>query len=103
MNDVDKPMGNAELRLTLAGLESEVGDIKDIALDTRDQARKTNGRVNILEKFQYGALVGFSILTPITGWLVIDYMQHRNDIENQVTPAMVQAAVNQAFEEQIKQ
>lgn len=38
-------MGNAELRLTLAGIESEVSEIKGLAMSTNTQAKLTNGHV----------------------------------------------------------
>jgi hypothetical protein len=54
-------MGNAELRLTLASIESEV---KGIAMETRDQARKTNGRVSRLENWRW-LLLGMGSITTI--------------------------------------
>lgn len=43
--EIEQPMGNTELRLSLSNLEEEVADAKGIALDTLEQAKKTNGHV----------------------------------------------------------
>lgn len=96
MTDLETPMGNAELRLSLANIESEVAEVKGIALDTHEQATKTNGRVNLLEKFQYGSLVGLAILTPIVGWVAVDYLNHRD--QKQYNTVELQAAVTAALD-----
>lgn len=71
-NDVDKPMGNAELRLTLASIESEIVETKGIAIETRVQTTKTNGRVTSLEKSKYVTMGAVGVLSavvvPILGW-----------------------------------
>lgn len=73
---LDSPMGNTELRITLAGIESEIGDVKSIAIETRDQAVKTNGSVaNVKEDLAFwrgalwvmGAVIVFIVL-PILGY-----------------------------------
>lgn len=58
INDVDQPMGNAELRLSLAGIESEIAEVKGIAMETREQAKKTNGAVASLKLWR-SYIVGF--------------------------------------------
>jgi hypothetical protein len=62
--DLDSQMGNAELRLTLASIESEISEVKGIAMETRDQARKTNGRVSRLENWRW-LLLGMGSITTI--------------------------------------
>lgn len=95
-HDVDKPMGNAELRLSLAGIESEISDVKGIAMETRDQARKTNGRVTLLEKFMWTMAGLMPFMTAAMGWLSIDYIKHRNQA-SQIPTTQLEAAVDQAF------
>lgn len=59
------------------------------------QTTKTNGRVSLLEKFQYGSLVGLAILTPIVGWITVDYLNHRDVRPDQ---GQLDAAVDRAFQ-----
>lgn len=79
MASVDEPMGNAELRLTLAGLESEIAEIKSLSISTNEQAKLTNGNVAKLKLWQ-SYVIGFcaclglmfiSILIP----LLVAYIQ----------------------------
>lgn len=86
-------MGNTELRLTLAGIQEEIADVKSIALDVRAQATKTNGRVRWLEKMIYTALGALPLLTVWAGGLTYAYMHP----VIQPTQEALQAAVNNAF------
>lgn len=71
--DIEIPMGNTELRLTLASIEDKLEEVKIIATDTKAQALKTNGRVSKLEKWQsyvlgFVAALSFliiSVLLPV--------------------------------------
>lgn len=62
MSDFDLPMGNVELRLKLQSIET-------IAIETRDQAMRTNGTVKWQTKMIYLAVGALAILMPIAGWL----------------------------------
>lgn len=97
MKDVDTPMSNTELRLTFADIKSEIAEVKSIGIDTHSQAKKTNGRVNLLEKFMWVASGALLILTPIVGWLAVDYLNHRD----QVPSLQVQTAVETALDNYI--
>lgn len=92
-------MGNTEQRLSFANLESELAEVKRIGIDTHTQAKRTNGRVTILERFMYTGTGVLVILTPIIGWVTVDYMKHRD----QVPKEAIQAAVNQAFKDNFKE
>lgn len=72
--DVDMPMGNAEMRLLFAGLENEIADVKGITLETRDQAKKTNGRVNWLEKSMWMAMGALPLLSLMSLWMMQQVM-----------------------------
>lgn len=100
MSDLEAPMGNAEMRLSFANLEGEVAEVKGIAIDTHEQAKKTNGRVTALEKWQYGSLVGLSILTPIVGWVTVDYLNHRDQT---ASTEQIQAAVASGIQEALQE
>lgn len=43
--DLEKPMGNAELRLAFASVETKIEEVHKVATDTKEQATKTNGAV----------------------------------------------------------
>lgn len=82
MTDLETPMGNAELRLSLANIESEVVDVKRIALETHEQAKRTNGRVSWLEKLAWITIGALPILSfmAIFQWYTIfgspDFQTH---------------------------
>lgn len=99
MSDLEKPMGNTELRLTLSSIQEEIGDVKSIALDTRDQARKTNGRVNMHDKLLWLAMGALPLLTAWAGWLTLRQLENPSVISR----ADVQAAVQQAFAQNLKE
>lgn len=88
-NDVDKPMGNAELRLSLASIENEVSDVKRIAMDTHVQALKTNGKVRWHTKMLWLAMGPLPILTAWAWYLTL----HTIDANTQV--AALQAELQQ--------
>lgn len=98
MKDVDVPMGNAELRLTLASIENEISDVKGITMDTHEQAKKTNGRVNWLEKAMWTALGALPLLTVWAGWLTVLQLNQPKPVDQ----FQIQAAVNEAFANNIK-
>lgn len=105
INDVDKPMGNAELRLSLASIESEVSDVKRIATDTHEQALHTNGTVRWHTKLLYLAMGALPLLTGWAAWLTkytldegastirleAQLQQQTQDNKSQVQQAVVQA------------
>ncbi len=92
-------MGNAELRLTLASIESEVGDVKSISMETRDQAKRTNGRVNWMEKVLWTYMGAVPMLALWAGWLTLEALKQR---EPEVSEARVQVWVDRAFEANLK-
>jgi hypothetical protein len=87
MSEVDKPMGNAELRLRLASIET-------IGMETHEQAKKTNGRVNWLEKTAWVASGAIPLLTLWAGWLTL----HQLNSPQPVTEPQIQAAVQSAID-----
>lgn len=92
--DIDKPMGNAELRLSLLSIENEIGDVKSIAMSTHEQAKKTNGRVNLHDKMLWTALGALPLLTIWAGWLTEIQLNRPAEVSTQ----QIQAAVQQAVE-----
>lgn len=98
--EVEKPMGNTELRLILAGIEEEIGDIKGIALDTKAQAIHTNGTVKWQTKMIYLAMGALAILAPISGWLCTSLIADEKQLaalKATSSPNAITTAVNNAF------
>lgn len=107
--DVDVPMGNAELRLTLAGIESEVSEIKGLAMSTNTQAKLTNGHVadafreiDKQKKFSWLLMGGWTIfvlfVVPALGITMYKVWSAPNLTEYQIKQASQQGAI-QAFEQ----
>lgn len=107
--DLDKPMGNAELRVTLASIESEISDVKGIAISTNSQAKLTNGHVadafreiENLKRWRTGLTYAWAvfvlILLPILGetlyktWNTeeLTAQQVQYSVKNGVTDALAQ-------------
>lgn len=86
MTDLESPMGNAELRLRLLSIEN-------IATETHDQAKKTNGRVTRHDKMLWTALGGLMVLTPWAAWITYAQLHAPSPVTN----VELQAAVDQAF------
>lgn len=97
-SDVDQPMGNAELRLTLASLENEIGDVKGLSLDIHEQTKKTNGRVNLLMKVAWMAGGALPLLTFWAAWLTYQQLYPPHP---QISQQEMQAAFNQVLQENI--
>lgn len=95
--DVDKPMGNAELRLSLASIESEVSDTKRISTETHEQARKTNGRVNWMEKCIYVSMGALPLLTAWAGWLTLEV------ISDQKSEAQTQQEIQDTLQQSVQE
>lgn len=79
MNDVDAPMGNAELRLALASIENEVSDVKRISMDVHEQAVHTNGTVRWHTKMLWLAMGALPLLTGWAAWLTL-YALHASEV-----------------------
>lgn len=125
--DVDRPMGNAELRLTLANIASEVVDTKAIAIETHTQAKATNGRVTYLEKQNikceavekavvkltqtstwsersiWISMGAIPLLTVWALWLTKAQLERPAQFTPAEQSVQIQAAVNAAFKNQIDQ
>lgn len=90
-HDVDSPMGNAELRLNFANIESELADNKRITLATHEQAKKTNGRVNWMEKTIWLSMGAIPLLTIWAGWLTKEMLEARSPQSIEIQAAVTQA------------
>lgn len=97
VNDLEKPMGNAELRLRLQNIE-EVGN------QTHAQATKTNGQVKWQTKMIYLAMGALAILAPVSGWLCTSLISDEKQIatlkastNTGALTAIVESAVSQAI------
>lgn len=91
-------MGNAELRLTLADIKSEQAELKRIAIDTHDQAARTNGKVMWLTKLAWLCMGAFPLLTIWSGWLTKEVLDLRKDIPSESQQAIaVQLGVSNAL------
>lgn len=97
MIDVEKPMGNAELRLTLAGIQEEIGDVKSIALDTKTQAMKTNGKVMWHTKTIWLCMGALPLLTIWAGWLTEVLITQPQPASIGQIQAAVQSTVDSTF------
>jgi hypothetical protein len=93
-SDVDRPMGNAELRLTLQAIESELASNTTISLETHAQAKKTNGRVNWMEKTIWLSMGAIPLLTIWAGWLTLEILDGRDVRSNEIQSAVIQALDN---------
>lgn len=98
MSNVEEPMGNTELRLILAGIEEEIADVKSIALDTKAQATKTNGKVMWHTKTIWLFMGALPLLTFWAGWLTMRMLATPIPI----TANQVEAAVQQAFSDNLQ-
>lgn len=104
MTNVDVPMGNAELRITLQEIHAEVAETKGIAMEGRDASKTTNGKVAEItawkEQVNGGIKVAIPALTLVVaalGWLTVDYLNHRD----KVPVDQIQAAVDRAFNDNL--
>lgn len=61
------------------------------------QTTKTNGRVTLLEKFMWGSLGALPFITAGTGWLAVDYLQHRNEVPTAAIQAAVEAGLSKSI------
>lgn len=91
----DKPLTDNQMKLILQDIGSELAEVKNIAIDTNAQAKKTNGRVNWMEKTIWTALGAVPLLTIWAGWLTIHALQ---PIQT-ATPDQIQAAVAEGIHE----
>lgn len=105
--DVEHPMGNTELRLTLATIQEEVADSKSIGLKNLEQFKELNGSVKSMKKWQEQVKGGTKIAVPfmvmitgIVGWLAVDYLNHRE--QKVPTVQEYQAAAYSAMIQAIK-
>lgn len=96
-------MGNAELRLTLQEIHTEVAETKGIAMETRQLQTVANGKTASLSKWREQMVGGFKVAIPFLtllagglSWLVVDYLNHR-DKPAQIDSVQFQAALDQAF------
>lgn len=99
-------MGNTELRLSLASIESEISDVKSIAIDTHTQALHTNGTVRWHTKMLWLAMGALPLLTGWAYWLTIHVLdaseniakiQTEIDTQNSVTQQQIQQAAQQGI------
>lgn len=97
-HDVDQPMGNAELRLTLASIENEIGDVKSIAMETRQGQKYTNGKVRWLIKLAWLSMGALPLLTVWAAWLTKVQLE-RGLAAEPVQAEQIQAAVLDALEQ----
>lgn len=97
MSNLEEPMGNIELRLTLAGIQEEIGDVKSIALDTKAQATKTNGKVMWHTKTIWLCMGALPLLTIWAGWLTNVLISQPNPPSTQEIQAAVQSALTASF------
>lgn len=95
--DVDKPMGNAELRLSLAGIESEVAAVKNTLDEVHTQAKKTNGRVNWLEKGMYVSVGALPLLTIWALWLTVATLDKPAPLDAQQLQQVVESALSDSL------
>lgn len=97
-HDVDQPMGNAELRLSFAELQSEIIDVKSIALETRTGQKYTNGKVMWLTKGAWLVMGALPLLTIWSMWLTKETLD-RDKASSVEQSAVVQAAVLKALDD----
>lgn len=96
MSDFNKPMGNAELRLTLQRVET-------MATEARDNTAYTNGTVRWQTKMVYLAMGAIPLLSVWAGWLTLEVLQTAQDVSsNTLAPQQIQAAVDQAFQSNLE-
>lgn len=100
-NDLERSMGNTELRLTLGNIEDEISHVKSIAIDTNVQAKKTNGRVNWMEKVIWTAMGALPLLTVWSGWLTLKELEQPSQITTDQLTSAVQSAVTNAFDKNL--
>lgn len=77
------------MKLIIQSMESEIAEIKTIAVDTLTQAKKTNGRVNLHDKMLWTAMGALTILTPWMGWVTLQLLHPPLS----ATPEQIQSAV----------
>lgn len=95
-SDLEQPMGNAELRLTLQRIESAGEQTRITGEQTHEQAKKTNGTTRWTVKMIYLMLGALPLLASWAGWLT------KETLDNRYTPANVQQWVAQGIEDGIK-
>ncbi len=91
--DVDSSMGNVELRLTLANIESEIAEVKSIAIDTKAETQATNGkvaRIIIWKEQMIGRMQSFGlclvlIIIPLAGWVLYNQVTEPERIKDAVS------------------
>lgn len=93
--DIEKPMGNAELRLSLASIETEIVEVKVIANRGLEQALKTNGKVMWHTKTIWLCMGALPLLTVWAGWLTLQILSAKPDAQE--IQAAVNAGISQAF------
>lgn len=90
-------MGNAELRLTLQSIESELAGNTTISLETQVQAKKTNGTVMWHTKMIWLAMGAIPLLTVWAAWLTKEQLDASRHTTIDQT-AQVEAAVTKALD-----
>lgn len=95
--DVDKPMGNAELRLSLASIESEIASVSTKVDAVHTQAKKTNGRVNWQEKCVYISMGAMPLLTIWAGWLTIRMLNQPVAVNSEQLQSIVETALDSSL------
>lgn len=95
-------MGNTELRLSLASIESEISDVKGIALDTHAQALHTNGTVKWQTKMIYTFLGALPLITGWAGWLTLSQLHSNDELARlQTQDSLTKEQIQQAAQEGI--
>lgn len=103
MNDIEQPMGNAELRLTLNRIEENVGDVLKQATKTNGSVAKAMIDIENLKRWRTGltySWIAFTILMlPILGFTLLRVWDTPTLTTYQVQQAS-QQGVQKAFETQ---
>lgn len=102
MTDFETPMGNTELRLSLASIESEVAEVKSISMENNEHAKYTNGKIMWLTKLAWLTLGALPLLTVWSVWLTSETLKSREELSPVQTQA-IQAAVLAGILEATKQ
>lgn len=83
---------NREIDEKHLAVMNAIGVVKGIALETKDQATKTNGRVNKLEKWRAYLAGGGAVLSAVVIMVLIpvavSFLKSSIDINNQVSSAI---------------
>lgn len=97
MDDLEKPIGNVEMRLWMQGIDT-------VTAETHTQTLKTNGQVRWQTKMIYLAMGSLVILAPISGWLCTSVISDEKQIaalKAEVSPGSITAAVEQGVKDAV--